>query len=285
MNDSPHIYRRNCELRDGMQLPQGMHRYAAAIEYDGADFRGFQIQASAPNTVQAALQDALSSIANEPIVVTCAGRTDAGVHATQQVIHFDTLAIRPDRAWVAGTNTQLPDSVRVHWVQPVDGNFHARFSARARRYRYLLYCDDVRQALLARQLTWCKYTLDIGAMQTGADFLLGEQDFTSFRASQCQAKSPMRNLQSLNIRRQGQLILLDLQANAFLHHMVRNIVGVLIEVGRGSRRPDWVKEVLRARDRKAAAATAPAHGLYFVGVDYPEEFALPELPAGPLFLE
>lgn len=267
-----------------MQLPEGMQRYAAAVEYNGADFRGFQIQASAPNTVQAALQDALSSIANEPVVVSCAGRTDAGVHATQQIIHFDTLASRPDKAWIAGTNTQLPDAVRVRWVQPVDGSFHARFSARARRYRYLLYCDEVRQALLARQLTWCKYSLDIGAMQAGADFLLGEQDFTSFRATQCQAKSPLRNMQSLSVWRQGQLIVLDLQANAFLHHMVRNIVGVLIEVGRGRQPPTWVNEVLQARDRKAAAATAPPHGLYFVGVDYPTEYELPQLPPGPLFL-
>lgn len=284
MTASSEGYRRNCELKNGIEMPAGMRRYAAAIEYNGADFRGFQIQASAPNTVQAALQDALSHIANEPITLICAGRTDAGVHATQQIIHFDTLAVRPDRAWVAGVNTRLPASVRVRWVKEVPGTFHARFSAQARRYRYLMYCDDVRPALLVDQLTWCKYALDIDAMQAGANDLLGEQDFTSFRATQCQAKSPVRNLHYLNIRRQGQLIVLDLQANAFLHHMVRNIVGVLTEVGRGAQSPSWVGEVLQARDRTAAAATAPAFGLYFVGVDYPPEFELPSLPAGPVFL-
>lgn len=283
MNDS-YSYRRNCELKEGMQLPADMTRYAAAIQYNGADFRGFQIQASAANTVQAALQQALTKIANEPLTVICAGRTDAGVHATQQIIHFDTLAQRPDRAWIEGTNTQLPDSIRVRWVRQVPGSFHARFSARSRRYRYLLYCDPVRQALLAQQLSWCRYELDITAMQSGAKHLLGEQNFTSFRATQCQAKSPVRSLHHLDISRQGQLILFDLQANAFLHHMVRNIVGVLIEVGRGARPPEWVAEVLQTQDRKAAAATAPPHGLYFVGVDYSKEFQLPQLPAGPLFL-
>ncbi len=284
MNTEPYVYRRNCELKDGMELPPGVRRYAAAIEYNGAEFRGFQIQASAANTVQAALQIALSNIANEPVVVTCAGRTDAGVHATQQVVHFDTLATRPDRAWIAGTNTQLPDSVRVRWVKSVGFDFHARFSAQARRYRYLIYCNDTRQALLNQQLTWCKYELDVAAMLEGARHLLGEQDFTSFRATQCQAKSPVRNLRSLDIYRRGQLIVLDLKANAFLHHMVRNIVGVLIEVGRGAKPESWVADVLQARDRKAAAATAPSYGLYFVGVDYPEHFQLPKLAPGPVFL-
>lgn len=277
-------YRRNCELKNGIELPEGMCRYAAAIEYDGAAYRGFQIQASAANTVQAALQDALSFIADEPITVACAGRTDAGVHATQQVIHFDTLAVRPIRAWIEGTNTQLPAGIRVRWVKQVPGSFHARFCARSRRYRYVLYSNAVKPALFAEQMTWCKYGLDLEAMQMGAECLLGEQDFTSFRATQCQAKSPVRNLHYIKVARHGELIVLDLRANAFLHHMVRNIVGVLLEVGRGAKPPAWVGDVLHARDRKAAAATAPAFGLYFVGVHYPDEYQLPQLPAGPIFL-
>lgn len=285
MTVASYEYRRNCELKEGMQFPPGMRRYAAAVEYNGADFRGFQIQASAPNTVQSALQDALTAIANEPITVICAGRTDAGVHATQQIVHFDTLAERPERAWIAGTNTQLPASVRIRWVKEVEPSFHARFSARARRYRYLLYCDEVKHALLADQITWCKYALDVAAMQAGADHLRGEHDFTSFRATQCQAKSPVRELQKIQVRRHGPLIVVDLQANAFLHHMVRNIVGVLMEVGRGAKPPEWVSQVLQARDRKAAAVTAPPFGLYFVGVDYPDEYGLPQLAPGPLFLE
>lgn len=284
MTEETYTYRRNCEYKAGMAWPNDIQRYAAAVEYDGADFRGFQIQASAPNTVQAALQGALSQIAAEPITLICAGRTDAGVHATQQVIHFDTCAVRPDRAWLEGTNTKLPKSVRLRWVKPVPREFHARFSARARRYRYLLYSSDSRHALLARQVTWCRYGLDLESMQKGADYLLGENDFTSFRATQCQAKSPVRELQKIVLQQRGDLIMADIQANAFLHHMVRNIMGALIEVGRGARSPGWIGTVLGVRDRAAAAATAPPFGLYFVGVDYPTEFDLPVLKPGPLFL-
>ncbi|SDZ90363.1 tRNA pseudouridine(38-40) synthase TruA [Microbulbifer marinus] len=279
-----YIYKPNGEVPPGEQLPEGLRRIAVGVEYCGARLHGFQKQKSAAETVQAHLERALSSIAAEPVTLVCAGRTDAGVHATGQVIHFDTRAVRPPRAWVQGVNTQLPDAVRVHWAREVPAQFHARFSARARSYRYLIHSAPTRSAQAAAEVTWTQHPLDLQAMRDGARYLLGRHDFTSFRASQCQAKSPVREVTRLDIARVGQLIVLEVSANAFLHHMVRNITGVLMAVGRGERMPQWVGEVLDCRDRTVGGVTAPPYGLYLVDVQYPAEFELPESEPGPLLV-
>lgn len=268
-----------------MQPPAHMNRYALVLEYSGSAFRGFQKQATTDRTVQAALEAALSRIAAEPVTLVCAGRTDAGVHACQQVVHFDCSARRPDRAWVQGTNTHLPASVRVRHCQPVDWAFHARFSATARTYRYLTLPAAVPSAHLHGLVTWCRFGLDLQRMRQAAELLLGEHDFSSFRSSQCQAKSPQRHLMSLQLTQAGEFLVAEVKANAFLHHMVRNIMGALFEVGRGGKTPQWLREVLEARDRRLNAATAPADGLYLVGVDYPPQFGIPSKPSGPIFLE
>ncbi|WP_323844923.1 tRNA pseudouridine(38-40) synthase TruA [Microbulbifer magnicolonia] len=279
-----YIYKPNGEVPPGEQLPEGLRRIALGIEYCGARLHGFQKQKSAAQTVQAYLEQALSSIAAEPLSLVCAGRTDAGVHATNQVIHFDTGAVRPLRAWVQGVNTQLPDEVRVRWAREVPAQFHARFSARARSYRYLIHSAPTRSAQAAAEVTWTQHPLALEAMREGARHLLGRHDFTSFRATQCQAKSPVREITRLEIARVGQLIVLEVSANAFLHHMVRNITGVLMAVGRGERPPQWVRQVLESRDRSAGGVTAPPYGLYLVDVQYPEEFQLPQPEPGPLLV-
>jgi len=279
-----YTYKPNGEVPPGEQLPEGLRRIALGVEYCGARLHGFQKQKTAAETVQAHLEQALSSIAAEPLALVCAGRTDAGVHATSQVIHFDTRAVRPQRAWVQGVNTQLPDEVRVRWAREVPAQFHARFSARARSYRYLIHSAPTRSAHVAAEVTWTQHPLDLDAMRVGAKHLLGRHDFTSFRATQCQAKSPVREITHLDIAHVGQLIVLEVSANAFLHHMVRNIAGVLMAVGRGDRTPEWVREVLESRDRTAGGVTAPPFGLYLVDVEYPKEFDLPESQPGPLLV-
>ncbi|MFI2810451.1 MULTISPECIES: tRNA pseudouridine(38-40) synthase TruA [Microbulbifer] len=281
---SEYQYKPNGEVPPGEQLPAGLRRIAVGVEYCGAHLHGFQKQKSAAATVQAYLEKALSAIAAEPVTLVCAGRTDAGVHATNQVIHFDTAAIRPARAWVQGVNTKLPDAVRVRWAQEVPPQFHARFSARARSYRYLIHSAPTRSAQAAAEVTWTQHPLDLEAMRTGARYLLGRHDFNSFRASQCQAKSPVREVTRLDLARVGQLIVIEISANAFLHHMVRNITGVLMAVGRGERPPEWVGEVLAARDRTAGGVTAPPFGLYLVDVQYPAEFGLPASEPGPMLV-
>jgi tRNA pseudouridine38-40 synthase len=279
-----YIYKPNGEVPPGEQLPEGVQRIALGVEYCGARLHGFQKQKTSPHTVQAILEQALSSIAAEPIALVCAGRTDSGVHATNQVVHFDTCALRPERAWVQGANTRLPDEVRVHWAQPMPAQFHARFSARARTYRYLIHSAPTRSAQAAAEVTWTRHPLDLPAMRAGAGHLLGLHDFSSFRASQCQSKTPVREITRLDIARAGQLIVLEISATAFLHHMVRNITGVLMSVGRGERKPDWVRQVLEARDRTAGGVTAPPFGLYLVDVQYPAEFNLPRVEPGPLLV-
>lgn len=279
------IYTPNCEIKPGMSLPNGVQRYALVVEYNGAGYQGFQKQGATANTVQAKLETALSSVAAQPVTVVCAGRTDAGVHATRQVVHFDTAAQRPLRAWREGVNTRLPDSIRVHQCWEVGAEFHARFSALGRIYRYITLCNPVRSALLANLVTCYRQPLDPVLMQQGADCLLGEHDFSSFRASQCQAHSPVRRIEYVQISRQGPLLITEIKANAFLHHMVRNIMGALFEVGRDARPPGWISELRQLRDRTRSAPTAPPYGLYFVGVEYPDAFAFPSMPYGPCFIE
>ena len=250
-----------------------MARYVCAVEYDGAGFCGWQRQDHAPS-VQARVEQAISKVADHAVKVVCAGRTDTGVHATWQVIHFDSDASRSDRSWVLGTNANLPDGVCLLSAQPVDTEFHARFSAQSRRYRYVILNRSVPSALLRHRVSWQHRPLDTGLMQQGADLLVGEHDFSSFRAVACQAKNPVRTVQRLQVNRSGDFLYIDIQANAFLHHMVRNIAGVLMTIGCGERPVDWVREILALRDRTRGGVTAPASGLYLVGVSYPEVFGV-----------
>lgn len=257
-------------------------RWAAAVEYDGSAFRGWQQQKDAAS-VQSVVEAALTQVADHPVNVVCAGRTDAGVHAVGQVIHFDTHAERPAHAWLLGVNTHLPDTVSIPWFQPVPDDFNARFSATGRAYRYLIYPGRVCPALLRHRVAWIKRELAVEPMQIASAHLVGEHDFTSFRAVACQAKHARREVRHIHIQRMGELIVVDIQANAFLHHMVRNIVGTLMVVGRGEASPNWVAEVLAARDRTRAGITAPADGLYLTRVFYPEAFALPPTRPAPVY--
>jgi tRNA pseudouridine38-40 synthase len=250
-------------------------RYALGIEYDGSGFLGWQRHHGGA-TVQAAVEDALSFVADHAVEVVCSGRTDTGVHAACQVAHFDSSAERLPRAWLMGGNTRLPRSVRFLWCQPVDLAFHARYGARARRYRYRLVVRDVPPAMQRDYLSWERRPLDAAAMHRAAQALVGEHDFSAFRTAQCQAKHPRRDLQQVSVRAEGDQVVIDVQANAFLHHMVRNIVGSLLPIGRGERPETWMGELLRGRDRTVAGPTAPAEGLVFLGPKYPREWGLPE---------
>lgn len=250
-------------------------RFALGIEYDGHDYYGWQHQEGL-QTIQGSVEHALSTIANAPITVFCAGRTDAGVHATGQVIHFETDIPRSERAWSVGTNTHLPPGIAVRWIKEVPDDFHARFSAQSRRYRYIIYNHSLRPALHAKRVTWNYHPLDEKRMHNAAQSLIGEHDFTSFRSSQCESKTPMRCVEFITVSRQGLYVTIDIQANAFLHHMVRNIAGSLMRVGAGLEPEAWVKQVLKARDRRVAAETAAPTGLYLTHVTYPAFYQLPE---------
>ncbi len=260
-----------------------VQKIALGIEYDGSKYYGWQRQREV-RSVQEKLEKVLSQIAAEPIGVFCAGRTDAGVHATGQVVHFETRAQRQDAAWTLGANANLPADIAVRWVKAVPEHFHARFSATARRYRYIIYNHRLRPAVLQQGITHYHAPLDAQRMHRAAQCLLGENDFTSFRAVQCQSRTPWRNLMHIDVARYGNYVVVDIKANAFVHHMVRNIVGSLMDIGCGNRPEEWMAELLAAKDRTLAAATARAEGLYLVSVDYPTEFALPQPPMGPLFL-
>lgn len=257
-------------------------RIALGIEYDGTDFLGWQ-RLGHGNTVQAEVERALSFVADEGIEVVCAGRTDSGVHAVCQVVHFDTAAQRSPRAWTLGANSRLPDSIAVRWAQPVAADFHARFSARARRYRYVILNRAIRPALHARYVAWERVRLDAAAMHAAAQALCGEHDFSAFRAVSCQARTSMRCIHEIAVTRDGDRVTISVQANAFLHHMVRNIVGSLLPVGRGEQPVDWIAALLAGRNRGVAGPTALAHGLTFVGPLYPAACGLPaeaSLPRG-----
>ena len=242
-------------------------RIALGIEYDGTNYYGWQRQQNVCS-IQEKVEIALSQVASQAIITTCAGRTDAGVHALGQVVHFDTDAKRPDRAWILGVNSNLPDDIRILWARHVASDFHARYSAIARKYRYIIYNNKIASALLRHRAMWCRSALDEKLMHEAGQSLIGEHDFSSFRGSGCQAKTAKRRVISLAVTRNGAMINIDIKANAFLLHMVRNIVGVLLKIGMGERPVTWTQEVLSACDRKVAATTVPACGLYLVKVDY-----------------
>jgi tRNA pseudouridine38-40 synthase len=252
-----------------------MTRIVLGIEYDGSGFCGWQTQPSGC-AVQDVLEHALTEVAGHPTATICAGRTDAGVHATGQVVHFDSEAHRPESAWVRGVNALLPESVAVQWMRAVDTDFHARFGALERHYRYVLLDHPVRPALNCNHVGWIHQPLNIEPMRLAAAELLGEHDFSAFRASECQAASPVRVLRHLNISRHGDYVVFEFAANAFLHHMVRNIVGSLVYVGAGRQKPQWLRELLAGRDRTKAAPTFAAAGLYLSNVRYDVKYALPE---------
>ncbi|WP_150048138.1 MULTISPECIES: tRNA pseudouridine(38-40) synthase TruA [Methylomonas] len=250
-----------------------MPRIVLGLEYDGSAYAGWQWQAGKP-TVQSELQRALSKIADQAVTVHCAGRTDAGVHAIEQVVHFDTPVQRDMRAWLMGGNSHLPDDIRVLWAMPALDDFHARYSAIARYYRYVILNRPVKSALLRTQATWCYLPLQAESMHMAAQALLGEHDFSSFRAQGCQSLSPNRYMHFIEVYRQQDRVIIDICANAFLHHMVRNIAGVLMEIGMGKQPVEWTETLLAVKDRRLAAMTAPPHGLHLGGVYYPERYGI-----------
>ena len=249
-------------------------RIALGIEYDGTSYNGWQRQKTGLG-VQQRLEEALSLVANEKVELVCAGRTDTGVHASGQVVHFDTESERSERGWLLGANTNLPEDISVTWVKPVDQDFHARFSAVARSYRYLILNRLERSALHRNRAWWVYEPLDEAPMQAAAQQLLGEHDFSAFRSAACQANTAVREITAISVSRSGDWLTIDVTANAFLMNMVRNIVGSLAAVGLGEQGVEWIGGVLEGRDRKAGGITAPPHGLTLVGVEYPEDFGVP----------
>jgi len=258
------------------QVTPNNYRVALGIEYDGYAYSGWQKQKfPQKETVQEYIESALSKVADREVVVSCAGRTDAGVHATCQVVHFDTDIDRGTKAWVQGVNSMLPRTIRVVWSRTQEDDFHARFSALSRRYLYLIYQRETESAMLHGRASYSRRELDEVSMHAAAQHFLGEKDFTSFRAAGCQSKTAMRNVMHANVYRRGGFLIFDVKANAFLQHMVRNMMGSLLQVGRGSEGPAWIAELLSLQDRARAAPTALPHGLYLVGVEYPQNCDLP----------
>jgi len=256
-------------------------RIALGVEYDGTDFAGWQIQ---PNqrTVQDCLQKAISTVSNQPTTIIAAGRTDSGVHALNQVVHFDTDAIRNERNWILGLNANLPRDINVVWAREVDDNFSARFSATRRHYRYLLMNRVSRTAIHDNRMWWVFKPLDVEKMQQAADQLIGHHDFSAFRAKECQANSPIKTLERLKISKQGDCIAIDVTAQSFLHHMVRNLVGVLVPIGQGDKPVSWAQYVLETKDRSKGGITSPPQGLFFIDVEYPEQYSLPAVSGFPV---
>jgi tRNA pseudouridine38-40 synthase len=267
----------NCLINEIQRAPEGMHRIAVGVEYDGSRFSGWQWQPGRIS-VQEVLETALSRVANHTVRVICAGRTDAGVHGLAQVAHFDTLAERTPYSWQMGANSGLPPEVRVTFAREVLPDFHARSQAIARYYRYSILSRSASSALDAGRITWTPHALDSDAMSAAARHLIGDQDFSAFRAQGCQSKSPRRIMHFIHVVQEGDKVHLDVCANAFVHHMVRNIAGALMDVGMGKHSPDWILETLLGRDRARAGVTAPPDGLYFAGVLYPNRFELPQHP-------
>lgn len=262
-----------------------LFRVALGVEYNGARYHGFQRQRDGVLTVQGKLEQALSKVAGgAPVTISCAGRTDALVHASGQVVHFDTPAERSTHAWMMGANLNLPHDISVTWAKIVPREFDARFCAQARRYRYVIYSDQIRPAHMAHEVTWSHRPLDIERMRAAAKAFLGTHDFSAFRAKNCQAKSPIKTVHHLELLQSGRFIVLDIRADAFLHHMVRNIAGVLMAIGSGEKPVEWVTQVIAGRERRTGGVTAHPHGLYLVQVDYPERFGLPTRYLGPHFL-
>lgn len=252
-------------------------RIAMGIEYDGTAYNGWQKQRTGSG-VQEVVERALSTVANAPVDSCCAGRTDTGVHATAQVVHFDAAAERSERGWLLGVNSNLPDDINATWVRPVSDDFHARYSATGRRYRYLILNRLVRSSLHRHRAWWVHTPLDETRMAEAGSHLLGEHDFSAFRAAGCQARTPHREVFSLEVERRGDWLGITIAANAFLQHMVRNITGLLVAVGSGEQPPGWAAEVLAGGDRRQGGVAAPAHGLTLIGVDYPVSFGLPVSP-------
>ena len=259
-------------------------RIALGLEYDGSAFCGWQTQPGGCG-VQDHLERALATLAASPVETVAAGRTDTGVHATAQVVHFDSHADRDENAWVRGTNANLDPAARVLWAKPVADDFHARYGARSRTYRYILLNEPVAPSILRGKVGWYHRPLDVARMAHAAALVVGEHDFSSFRDSQCQAKSPVRTLTAALVARRANLVVFSFSANAFLHHMVRNLVGALVYVGAGKQPPEWMQSLLEARDRTQAAPTFMPDGLYLAGIDYEPRFALPKPRASPLLLE
>jgi len=250
-------------------------RVALGIEYDGTAYVGWQSQKSGTG-VQAVVEEAISKVADEPVKITCAGRTDSGVHATAQVVHFDTAALRKNRGWMLGVNTHLPDDVNTNWARSVDDDFHARFSATSRTYRYLVLNRPARSGLYSRRAWWIYEPLDENRMQDGANALRGKHDFSAFRAAGCQASTPIREIHDIRLQRHGEWLLLTVTANAFLQHMVRNVMGTLVAIGKGDRPVEWATQVLRGRNRQESGIAAPPCGLTLIGVQYPPQFDIPD---------
>ncbi len=260
-------------------------RVAFALSYNGHAYHGWQAQNSGVPTVQQYLEEAASNVANEPISVVCAGRTDSSVHASHQVVHFDTNAVRSERSWVLGCNSSLPKDISVTWASQVDPTFHARFSATSRRYHYCIYNHSTRPANFADEMTWCYAPLDERLMHSAAQCLVGRHDFSSFQAAGCQSHSPVRTIEHVEIFRAGPMIIIDIKGNAFLHHMVRNIAGVLMTIGSGQAEQDWCRQVLLAQDRTKGGVTALPNGLFLSQVGYEPNFEIPCQGLGPGWLE
>lgn len=259
-------------------------RFALGIDYEGTHYRGWQTQQEGVPSIQSTIEDVLSRIADHPVTIHAAGRTDAGVHASGMVAHFDTHAIRGHKSWLLGSNTWLPKDIALRWIHPVSEDFHARFKAVARRYRYIIFNSGQRSSQLAGKVTWHYHPLNFDRMKIAASYLVGQHNFNSFRAVGCQSRNPNRHVHFLNLTKRGSLIILDIQADGFLHHMVRNIAGVLMAIGEGKAEPEWVQALLQVQDRTQGGVTASGSGLYFVDALYPPEFELPKEPLGPLWL-
>ncbi|MBI1451495.1 MULTISPECIES: tRNA pseudouridine(38-40) synthase TruA [Acinetobacter] len=261
-----------------------MQRFAVGIEFNGSLYRGWQTQQAGVISLQETIEKVLSTVANEPILLHGAGRTDAGVHATNMVAHFDTNAVRSIHGWIRGCNSQLPKDISIQWIQEMDMDFHARFKAQARRYRYVVYNHSVRPALLHKLVTHIHAPLNVEAMIQAASKFEGTHNFESFRAAACQSNQPVRTVSHCRLIQHGCYLVLDIQADGFLHHMVRNIMGCLLEVGQGMYSLEHIDTIFAAEDRSAAGVTAPPDGLYFIHADYPEQFQLPKIPLGPHWL-